>query len=373
MYGLGYGLGKMMEGATSGMVSGSTMAYKDKIYNQQRQDQLDKESDSRQFRDDQAQFQKDQAESAAKYRDEQAEFSRGIQTLNTAYHIAKDSPNPTEVFKAVQERLNPGSDTVGIEFGEGPEPEVSLSYPGSSKGPGFRMTGRKEVVGQILDMMHKNPSSNMEILKKAVELGVTKIDQVDYVPHDKAGGGLGGRSGAGSGSPVKAPKVSEYMAGIKGVGSKYKIDAGNGLTFDESGSVSVNPGLFNAGKETAYSAIKRVIKESKDPVEKAEAEADLKKIQFWYTQIDRILGGPGVAVPPSAGSTVSDTPAGDGYFGRMMAGGSPGGSDLGPVQAAAEIPGLPGIREMDVDLAMKKYNMTRDAVINELKRRRIGK
>jgi len=343
----GIGLAKMMEGVSGGALAGKQMEYKDQI------------------------LKTEQANEAERVRreEEQARFSKGVSTLNTAYHLASNSPDPKAVFRSVQEKLNPGGEIVDIDFPtpvapDVKEPEVTLIYPGSVKGPGWKVSGPKSKVSEVFDLASKNPKNSDLIIKKALSLGVLRIEQQNYEAPKLAGGGgrRGDRSGDGG---VKALKVSDFVVGIKSIGAKYSVDTSGGFVVGADGAVSVNPSAMMGGKTTAYNAIKKLIRESADPAEKAQAQADLKKIDYYYGQIDKTLGAPDV---PARTEPPVVPGGGSGPLTKMMGLRSlVGTSKLGPIEAEAEVPGLPGVREKDVEATMNKYGMSRGQVIKAYK------
>lgn len=333
--GFGTGLAKMMEGVSGGALAGKQMEYQDKRYQEQRAEQiLDNEARAQNETNRlKMMAEKNQADSdLANQRIAMEKRRVAVSTISTAFDIAKDAPNPKDVFKAIQERLNPGEPVVDIDLHDKTD-KVTISFPGSEKGQGWRFTGPKDKVSEMLTLANQNPNRTNEIVQKAAELGVIEAVVIPFKP--VKAGGAGGAHGGG-----KAHKVSDFVAGIKSIGAKYSVDTSGGFVVGADGAVSVNPSAMMGGKTTAYNAIKKLIRESKDPAEKAQAEADLKNIDYYYTQIDKTLGAPAAARVPGA----------------------------------ATPPKGPVLDEKAIQSTIEKwrkagYNVTRESVIAELKKR----
>lgn len=286
---VGFGLAKMMEGVSGGALAGKQMEYKNNLYQEQRADQNAVNEGRIQNETDRLSMMAKKNAADADLATQRIEMEKrrvAVSTISSAFEIAKESPDPKGVFKAIQERLNPGEPVVDIEIYDKAD-KVTLSYPGSEKGQGWKLTGPKAKVSELLGLINKNPNRTQEIMQKASDLGVVEAMVIPFKPV-KSGGTAGSNGG------VKAPKVSDYRAQIKAIGDKYE----SRTTLLPGGSYSTEPSL---------SAIKRVATTSKDPVEVAQAKADLKEIDFYNRQIDKTLKGPSSSTPDDGGSKASVT------------------------------------------------------------------
>lgn len=334
--GLGVGLGMMMEGVSGGAVAGKKMEmaydaskaktaadaeYKDaRISNEQSRLQI------MQDRNDQtAEIQRQRADVEQR----KADLSR----VKMAWDISKDSPDPSKVFQMVQEKLNPDGDVLEMAL-EDKTDMVSLSWPGSKDSPGYSIKGHKADVEKVMELASLKPEKTQEIMKQALSAGVVSVTQLPWKPTGVDTAEANARLKKTGETEKKAPKVSDYVAGIKAIGSKYMVNTGSAFTVADDGSVKFNPAAMGASKETAYAAIKRVIASSESPDERAEAEADLANMTDYYRKIDGLLGG----VKKQDKKVAAKQPAN-------------------------------GFSEKAIRDTMKKYNMTYDQVMGELKRR----
>lgn len=334
--GVGVGLGKMMEGVSGGALAGqkTEMAYDaakakavaDKEYKDARIANEQSRLSMMQNRYDQtADIQKQKADVEQR----KADLSR----IKMAWDISKGSPEPSKVFRMVQEKLNPGGEVMDMSI-EDKTDMVSIAWPGSRTAPGYSIKGHKADVEKVMDLATNHPERTQEIMKTAVSSGVINITQNPWKPTGVDTAEAQARLKTDKEEKGKTPKVSDYVAGIKAIGSKYMVNTGSGFTVGEDGSVKFDPAAMGASKETAYAAIKRVIASSKSPDERAEAEADLANMTGYYRKIDGLLGG----------VKTQDK------------------------KVEAKHP-VNGVSDASIRATMKKYNMTYDQVMGELKRR----
>jgi len=152
MYGLGFGLGKMMEGASGGAVQGSMdrMVW-------QREDERTRKEDE--YKEKQIQRLEDQADID--------KMRMSAEALKSAYSIAEKSPDPDNVFKQVYSRMNPTGEIPQVTFSG---PTMDINYQG------FKMKGSRQQMLQAMDLISKHPERSPEIIGQLAQLGLASVE-----------------------------------------------------------------------------------------------------------------------------------------------------------------------------------------------------
>ena len=152
--------------------------------------------------------------------------------------------------------------------------------PSTSQGKVYSLSPGQALVSPTGEKIFELPPASSTSQGKAYRLGpgdtlVSQTGEKLYeVPETQEGG-----------SKPLQPKVSDYVAGIKAINGKYQVNAGLGLMVDAEGNITgLDPQAFLAGKRTAYQVIKDRAKT--DP----SAKQDLKTLQYYYEQIETMLG-----------------------------------------------------------------------------------
>jgi hypothetical protein len=287
MYDIGFGLGKMMEGATGGAVKGQ-------MINMARDERQQDRTSTEQYRNKtlgQGQQRIDNDEHRIKIQQHATAFK-------TAYDIAQGSPDPEGTFTSVFKSLDPEGEIPKVTFGE---TDMEISYEG------LNISGSKEHVVQAIGIISKNPEVTPQVLGKLAELGLVKIT----VPKKGASKGFGTFSqgqgifskdtgkvtlqpdasftsgkGTGKAGGKGGLKVSDVNTALNALFKKYKVDAGLGINVTPDGKYTVDMTTFMAGKETAYNIIKKKA-DAGDP----EAKKDLEKINEYYQLMDTMIRG----------------------------------------------------------------------------------
>jgi len=302
MYGIGYGLSKMMEGATGGAVKG-TMA--NMALNQQEKDREATQA----YREKTL----EQGQQRIDNEQERFEIKRDVDAFRISYDIAKDSPDPNAVFMSIYKKLNPEGDHPEVSFGE---KDMEINFKG------LNIIGSQEHIRQALDIISRQPEITPQVFQKLAELGLAKIT----VPKAEAKKGFAVIS-PGQGvmskdtgeikiepdaekkakAEGKTVKVSDINTALNALFKKYKVDAGLGINVTPDGKYTVDMAAFMAGKETAYNIIKQQA-DAGDP----EAKQDLEKINEYYRLMDGLIRGsqgPGPSlnkmIPAGAGNAAS--------------------------------------------------------------------
>lgn len=134
-----------------------------------------------------------------------------------------------------------------------------------------------KVSAQVADLMKRAPEKAEEALQMLVKTGAGVVMPKGASPDVLA------RAGAKDSPKVSgrdAPKVSEYVAGIKAVADKWKFDPG--AFTNEDGSLNLE--AFLGSKETAYAIMERKAGEGVPG-----AREDLSRVKEYYEGIDRLL------------------------------------------------------------------------------------
>lgn len=373
---LGFGFAKMMEGVSGGVLAGENTLYQRGLYDQAsklKQDELAR----KQAHDEADLYIKDQTNqiNAAKIisDQEQAKFHKSLSSFTAALSIAKDSMDPNSAFKTAYGHLNPDGDPLNVDIKGG---TISVTWPGHENLPGYEVNGPRDNVSKAVELINKNPQDIKAISEAAIANGVSIKPY--YSPSWVA---KHGEKKSPDSSLEMNRTLSRYISGIKIFGSKYSTDAGGGITVDESGNMKFDPVAFNAGRMTAYSAMKKIIAESKDPNEVAEAKHDLALVQGLYGKIGSLMGGlpsssrtiPAAANSSPPDNTVNIPGLGSGAsFAKMVGGDS--GSYMGPVKPDAVVPGFekvpgPPVTWKNVQKTMDDLHMTQDQVLSALKKK----
>ena len=285
MYGIGYGLGKMMEGATGGAVKGT-------MVNMAREEREKERTSTEQYREKSLGMQQQRIDSE----ENRVKIQNHAAAFKIAFDIAQGSPDPTATFASVFKGLDPESEVPSITLGEtGTDMEISYE--------GLGISGSKDHIMQAIGIISQNPDVTPQVLSKLAELGLAKITvpkpekAKEYQPQLFTGPG-GATQWIKPGDPVPAGYVKSSEAGKGGlkVGDintalnalfkKYKVDAGLGINVTPDGKYTVDMATFMAGKETAYNIIKKKA-DAGDP----EAKKDLEKINEYYGLMDGIIRG----------------------------------------------------------------------------------
>lgn len=296
--GMGVGLAKMMEGVSGGALAGAKteMAYDasrakaaaDAGYKNARLANETSRLQMMQSRYDQtAEIQRQKMELETR----RADLSR----IKIAYDLSKDQPNPGEYFKAVQKKLNPDGDVLEMAM-EDQTDVISLSWPGSKASPGYKIKGHRSDVEKMMSAALANPEKTSEIMKMATGTGVLSVEQVPYKP--TAVDAVYARDAVKKNEAAvpKAPKVSDYVAGIKAIFLKYKMPT-SGLdslvqlaaTYGDEKARDKAKSLSNSSQTTAYDVIKKYT-QSEDPSVRSQASEDLRAIDSSYAKINGMLG-----------------------------------------------------------------------------------
>lgn len=216
MYGLGYGLGKMMEGASAGAVKGTLQNMT--------MDQQNKDRQSLQtYRDKTL----DQGQQRIDSQEDQAKVQRNANAFKIAYDIAEKSPDPQTTFSTVYQSLNPEGDAPTVTFGE---KEITIT------GPEYEITGSKSHLRQALDIISKNPAISPQVLAKLNELGLAKITATEKKDDSKGYGTLSEGQGVfnkdtgtivtpATGSPEGSDFEKAYQQYAKTPGNEKKTRA----------------------------------------------------------------------------------------------------------------------------------------------------
>lgn len=274
LYGIEYGLGKMFEGITGG-------AVRDKEYQLKERQILNQE--------------------------DQMKMQRITSGLN-AYLNALKVTNDPEFAKSVYAAINPGEEIPNLTINKLND-EMSINWQG------IQIKGYPDAIQQAIEIMSKNPESSIDIMQQLSMLGLAEITMPqnetrtiqrgketfteEYDPISGKWKEIAkGPKWEEKGEGIKKPKVTDYVAGIKTIYGKYKIDAGLGLTMDKEGKITgFDLERFMAGKQTAYNIISQ-----KAQAGDAEAQRDLDTLRFYYEKIENALGREQTVNKPTFGN-----------------------------------------------------------------------
>jgi len=282
MFDLGYGLGKMMEGASSGAVKGT-------MVNMARDERQKERTATEDYRNKSLGMQQQRIDNE----EDRIKIQHNANAFKIAYDIAQRSPDPQATFSSIYKSLNPEGEAPEITLGEN---DMEINYPT------FKIKGSKTELRQALEIISKNPEITPQVLLKLQELGLATIT----VPKKDASKGFGTFSqgqgiyskdtgkvtlAADAKTEAKAGgkgglKVSDVNTALNALFKKYKVDSGLGINVTPDGKYTVDMTTFMAGKETAYNIIKKKA-DAGDP----EAKKDLEKINEYYQLMDNMIRG----------------------------------------------------------------------------------
>jgi len=285
MYGIGYGLGKMMEGATGGAVKGT-------MFNMAREEREKERTSTEQYREKSLGMQQQRIDSE----ENRVKIQNHAAAFKTAYDLAQGSPDPEATFGTVFKSLDPESEIPKVTFGE---TDIEINYKG------LIISGSKDHVMQaieVISLSQKPEEVTPQVLSKLAELNLAKIT----VSKKDASKGFGtftpgqgiyskdtGKvtfepyaDGKGTGKSGSGLKISDINTALNALFKKYKVDAGLGINVTPDGKYTVDMATFMAGKETAYNIIKKKA-DAGDP----DAKKDLEKINEYYGLMDGMIRG----------------------------------------------------------------------------------
>jgi len=282
MYGIGYGLGKMMEGATGGAVKGT-------MVNMARGEREKERTSTEQYREKSLGMQQQRIDNET----HRVKIQNHAQAFKAAYDIAQGAPDPGATFATVFKSLDPESEVPKVTFGE---TDMEINYEG------LNIAGSKDAIVQAIGVISQNPDVTPQVLSKLAELGLAKIT----VPKKDASKGFGtftpgqgiyskdtgkvtfepDADGKGTGKSGSGLKMTDINTALNALFKKYKVDAGLGINVTPDGKYTVDMTTFMAGKETAYNIIKKKA-DAGDP----DAKKDLEKINEYYGLMDGMIRG----------------------------------------------------------------------------------
>ena len=341
MYGIGYGLGKMVEGATTGMLA-------QKKYEDAKAIRAAEKADEKAYKTRQLDIQ--EREGAAK--GDLAKITRSTSALRIGLE-ALEKTGDKEFANKMYGLLDPeGAQGVDFNVAAG---NITIDTPE------YTFTGPKGAVQQANAAMNANPHRAGEIIQKAAELGVIKItkkppreEKEKYftlapgqMVVDRQGKVIAQAPERESkpSATDKQASVTNYGTFITKVFSKYKMgDAG--FTVDADGNMKVDVAKLFGSQQSAYDVLKEKAKTA------PEAKQDLADLQEAYGKIRGLLGiGQPAAVPADPGTLggMVSGPAGP------AAGVQPQlGALVGKTGAAQETAAIPGATAAEKQTGAKK-------------------
>lgn len=289
MYGLGYGLSKMVEGATTGLVEQKRYDETKAIREADRAAVMDYRNKDLALRERQMTEQ----EQAAKT----ARTAGALKSYMEAFEKTGDKEFAQRVFKVYDpEGMVPDVAVIGKD-----EVEVAV--------PGLKIKGKKKAIEQAIELIGKNPGRAQEILGQLNQLGLAKIEvtegkeKEDKLYEVGPGNSLVDKSGkVVFKAPEKAgkdtaPQMSDYGTYITKIFNKYKM-GDTGFSVDANGQVKVDLTKFFGSQQSAYDVLKGKAKTDK------EAAQDLADLTEAYGKMKSILGIGAPAAEPATPGTL---------------------------------------------------------------------